>query len=154
MPASRSRRRTAADRGVSSATIQTKALLRRDRFSRGLGVELVEAHPGRAVLAMTVARRHLNCFGMAHGGALFALADTAFGMAANTHGTIAVAIDTNIAFAVAVKEGDRLTARATETTRGRRTAIYRVEIERQDKTVVAAFGGTVYLTGRPIAAKS
>ena len=154
MPASRSRRRTAADRGIKSVTLQTQALLRRDRFSRALGIELVEARPGRVILAMTVARRHLNCFGMAHGGVLFTLADTAFGMAANTHGTIAVAIDTNIAFAVAVKEGDRLTARATETARGRRTAVYRVEIERQDKAVVAAFGGTVYLTGRPIVAKA
>ena len=154
MPASRSRRRTAADRGVKSVTLQTQALLRRDRFSRALGIELVDARPGRVVLAMTVAPRHINCFGAAHGGALFTLADTAFGMAANTHGTIAVGIDTNMAFAVAVKAGDRLTARATETIRGRRTAVYRVEIERQDKTVVAAFGGTVYLTGRPVAPKA
>lgn len=36
--------------------------------------------------------------------------------------------------------------------RGRKTAIHRVEIERQDGKVVAAFGGTVYITGRPVAA--
>lgn len=137
---------------MSPETRLVRSLLRRDRFARGLGVELIEVHPGRAVLAMTVTPRHLNCFGTAHGGALFTLADTAFGMAANAHNTIAVAIDTNIAFAVAVREGDRLTARAVELSRGRKTAIYRVEIERQDGKVVAAFGGTVYITGRPVAA--
>jgi acyl-CoA thioesterase len=123
--------------------------LRRDRFSAALGVELVEAGPGRAVLAMTVARRHLNCYGSAHGGALFALADTAFGMASNTHDVVAVGIDAHMAFAVAVEAGDRLTARAREITRGRRMAVYRVDIERQDGTPVAVFTGTVYITGRP-----
>ncbi|MBM3565977.1 MAG: hotdog fold thioesterase [Alphaproteobacteria bacterium] len=153
MPASRSRRRTAADRGVSSESLLARTLLRRDRFARGLGVEPIESHPGRVVLAMTVTRRHLNCFGSAHGGALFTLADTAFGMAANAHAVAAVAIDTHIAFAIAVREGDRLTARATEMSRGRKTAIYRVEIERQDGKTVAVFGGTVYITGRTVSAE-
>jgi acyl-CoA thioesterase len=124
-------------------------LLRRDRFSAGLGIEFVEAGPGRAVLAMTVAPAHLNCYAKAHGGALFALADTAFGMASNSHDVIAVGIDAHMAFAVAVEAGERLTARAREITRGRRTAVYRVDVERRDGTAVAAFTGTVYITGRP-----
>ena len=126
-----------------------RRLLGRDRHSAELGIELIEAGPGRAVVAMTVARRHLNCYGKAHGGALFTLADTAFGMASNTYDVVAVGIDAHMTFAVAVDAGDRLVARAGEITRGRRTAVYRVDIERQDGTMVAAFTGTVYITGRP-----
>lgn len=149
MSTPRSRRRAAADRGLSSAALSVRRLLRRDRFSAGLGIEVIEAGPGRAVLATTVAPGHLNCYVKAHGGALFTLADTAFGMAANTYDVVAVGIDAHMAFAVAVEEGDRLTARAREITRGRRTAVYGVEIERQDGTPVAAFTDTVYNTGRP-----
>jgi acyl-coenzyme A thioesterase PaaI-like protein len=42
-----------------------------------------------------------------------------------------------------------VTAHATEVSRGRRTAVYRVEITRQDGVAVAAFTGTVYISSRP-----
>jgi acyl-CoA thioesterase len=126
-----------------------RELLEHDRFAGALGIDLVEASPGCTVLAMTVRRKHLNCYDIAHGGAIFTLADTAFGMAANTHDVVAIAIDAHVAFAVAVKEGDRLTARAHEVSRGKKTAVYRVEIQRQDAMTVSVFTGTVYITGRP-----
>jgi acyl-CoA thioesterase len=124
-------------------------LLARDRFAGVLGIDLIEASPGSTVLAMTIQREHLNCYDMAHGGAIFTLADTAFGMAANTHDVVAIAIDAHVAFAVAVKEGDRLTASAHEVSRGMKTAVYRVDVQRQDGTTVSIFTGTVYVTGRP-----
>lgn len=135
--------------GHVQAAQAVQDLLERDRFVDAFGIELVDAGPGRVVLAMTVRREHLNCYNIAHGGAIFTLADTAFGMAANTHDAVAVAIDAHIAFALAVKEGDRLTAHAHEVSRGKKTAVYRVEIQRQDGTTVSAFMGTVYITGRP-----
>lgn len=134
---------------MTDAAKAIRALLARDRFAGALGIELVEASPGFAVLAMTVRREHLNCYDIAHGGAIFTLADTAFGMAANTHDKVAIAIDAHVAFAVAVKEGDRLTARAHEVSCGKKTAVYRVEVQRQDGTAVSIFTGTVYITGRP-----
>ena len=45
--------------------------------------------PGRAEVAMTVDARHLNFNGGCHGGAIFALADSAFGLASNSHGPVA-----------------------------------------------------------------
>ena len=57
-------------------------------------------------LAMTVTPRHLNFNGGCHGGAVFALADTAFGLAANSHGPVAVGIDAHITFQAAVRSGD------------------------------------------------
>jgi len=42
-----------------------------------------------------------------------------------------------------------LTARSTEVSRSKKIAIYRVDITRGDGKVVAAFTGTVYMTGHP-----
>jgi acyl-coenzyme A thioesterase PaaI-like protein len=58
---------------------------RDDAFVKLLGAELVAVGPGFAELAMTVRHDHLNFNGSCHGGAIFALADTAFGFASNSH---------------------------------------------------------------------
>ena len=51
-------------------------------------------------------------------------------------------------FQAGVNEGDVLTARAIETSRSRKIAVYSVEVSRADDTLVAAFTGTVYITGK------
>uniref|UniRef100_UPI0017F92745 PaaI family thioesterase n=1 Tax=Methylibium sp. TaxID=2067992 RepID=UPI0017F92745 len=102
---------------------------------------------------MTVDHRHMNFNGGCHGGALFALADTAFGLASNSHGALAMGIDAHIAFQVGIRAGDTLVARATELTRGHRIGVYRVEVARVDadgrETAVSSFTGTVYIKHRP-----
>jgi putative protein kinase ArgK-like GTPase of G3E family len=45
-------------------------------------------------------------------------------------------------------EGDVLTARSTEVSRTKNLAIYRVDVTRDDGTMVSAFTGTVFLTKR------
>ena len=52
---------------------------------------------------MTVDARHLNFNGGCHGGAIFALADSAFGLASNSHGPVAVGIDAHITFQAPVR---------------------------------------------------
>lgn len=123
---------------------RAKNLHASDAFMRSCNVALVELGAGHATLRMTVGRDHLNFLGSCHGGALFSLADGAFGLASNTHGPIAAAIDAHIAFHVAVREGDVLTARASEVSRSRRVATYRVDVERGDGVRVASFTGTVF----------
>ena len=115
-----------------------------DAFMRTCDVSLVDVAPGHATLRMRVAREHLNFLESCHGGALFSLADGAFGLASNSHGPISAAIDAHIAFHVAVREGDVLTARASEVSRSRRVATYRVDVDRDDGVRVASFTGTVF----------
>jgi LAO/AO transport system ATPase/phenylacetic acid degradation protein PaaD len=128
------------------------AFLRRfsegDPYQQLNGIEMVESGPGTVTLRMKVARRHLNFNGSCHGGAIFTLADSAFGMAANAYGNIAVGIDTHLTFQVAVKEGEVLVARSHEVSRSKRIAVYRVDVT-CGKKIVAAFTGTVFLTERP-----
>jgi acyl-CoA thioesterase len=111
-----------------------------DRASRGLGMELLEAANGRAVVQMRVAQTMINGHGIAHGGFVFTLADTAFACACNTYGPITVAAGADISFLRPVREGDVLVATATERAVIGRSGIYDVTVSRGEE-VVAEFRG-------------
>jgi len=125
-----------------------KGMLERDAFSAWLGIELLDVRPGCAVVRMTVRPEMLNGFGVCHGGATFALADSALAFASNTNGRVTVSIENSITYPAPVAEGDVLTAVADEESAGNRVAFYAVRVTRQDDSVVALFRGTVYRTGR------
>jgi len=119
-----------------------------DPLVASLGIRFVDGGPGTATVAVTVARSHLNFNGSCHGGLIFALADTAFGLASNSHGVIAAGIDAHITYQVAASLGDALTATATEVSRSRKLAVYRVDVKRSDGAMISSFTGTVYITTR------
>ena len=124
-------------------------MLERDAFSAWLGVELLDVRPRSASVRMTVRREMLNGFGVCHGGATFALADSALAFAANAHGQVTVAIENGISYPASVAAGDVLTAVAAEESTANRVAFYTVRVTKQDDSVVALFRGTVYRTRRP-----
>lgn len=119
-----------------------------DPYIRALEAELLEAAPGRVTLRMRLRPQDINFNGTGHGGVIFGLADSAFGLASNSHGPIAAGIDAHIVYARAVREGDILTARARQVTDTPRLATYRVDVTTGDETVIATFTGTVYITKR------
>jgi len=112
-----------------------------DAASQGLGMRLEAAGPGTAVLAMTVARQHVNGHGICHGGLIFTLADSAFACASNSYNQRAVAQHATVTFVAPAKLGDRLTATARELSRNGRTGLYDVAVTNQDGALVAAFRG-------------
>ena len=66
-----------------------------------IGMEVVDAAPGRAVVEMEAASGHHNPIGTVHGGALCSIADTAMGIAHATmleEGEISTTVDLNINF--------------------------------------------------------
>ncbi|MER6694298.1 hydroxyphenylacetyl-CoA thioesterase PaaI [Streptomyces minutiscleroticus] len=111
-----------------------------DEASRGLGIEILEHGEGTAVLRMTVTASMVNGHGIAHGGYLFLLADTAFACACNSHGPVTVAAGADIDFVAPARRGDVLLARARERTRFGRSGIYDVSVVRGDE-VIAEFRG-------------
>ena len=54
-----------------------------DKLLRYLDMDIVVATPEYSKVTMPITDNHKNGMGMAHGGAIFALADVAFGSAAN-----------------------------------------------------------------------
>jgi acyl-CoA thioesterase len=119
-----------------------------DPFARSLGIHCTSAGPGRAEVRLTIGDAHVSFNGSCHGGVVFALADTAFGLASNSHGAVAAGIDAHITYQQATQVGDTLIARAAEVSRTRRLAVYRVDVVRADGQAVSSFTGTVYITTR------
>lgn len=120
-------------------------MLSQDAFSTWLGIEILECEIGRCRVAMTVRKEMLNSMGKAHGGISYALADTAFGFAANTHGKFAVSIETSINHIEALEEGDYLVAESVIENVKNKLGFNIVEVKRGDE-LVALFKGVVYRT--------
>lgn len=109
-----------------------------DIASQQLGMQLLEVRPGYARLSMRVDERMLNGHGIAHGGFVFALADSAFAFACNSYGPTTVAAHCDISYLAAVRHGDELVAEAVERARYSRSGIYDVSVTRVDDGIVVA----------------
>jgi len=123
-----------------TARLCAEAMWANDRASQDLGIEILEVGPGTAVLAMTITETMTNGLGTAHGGFIFALADSAFAFACNSHDERTVAAQCAIAYLHPGKRGHRLIARAREITRSGRSGIYDVNVS-QDGITIAEFRG-------------
>ena len=143
-------RHGAAEQRSSRSLVQR--LVAADAYAKHLGLELVDAGTGSATVRLRVGPQHVNFNGGCHGGAIFSLADTALGLACNSHGTIAALIDGHLSLSAGAELGDWLTARAIEVSRTRKLGVYRIEITRgPQREHVGVLSATVYLTGRPLA---
>jgi acyl-CoA thioesterase len=120
-------------------------MLSLDAYSQWLGVEILECEIGHCKLGMTVRKEMLNSMGKAHGGITYALADTAFGFTANTHGKYAVSIETSINHIEAVNQGDYLIAESVIEKVNNKLGFNVVEVKRGNE-LVALFKGVVYRT--------
>jgi acyl-CoA thioesterase len=116
------------------------AMWKDDSASSGLGMSIVDIGPGKATLTMTVQPHMVNGQRIAHGGFIFALADSAFAFACNSHNEKAVAAQGNITFIRPGNLGDTLVATAREISRSGRSGIYDVRVTVGDD-VIAEFRG-------------
>jgi acyl-CoA thioesterase len=120
-----------------------RRLMRGDRWAATAGATLVEVREGYARVRMRLRPDHLNGVGVVQGGAIFTLADFAFAVASNSHGTVAVALDVSITFARAARTGV-LTAEAREESVSRRVSVCSVRVTDDRGEVVALFRGTAF----------
>ena len=94
----------------------------------------------RAVVRMRVGPEMVNGHAIAHGGLVFALADTAFACACNSYGPVTVAAGADVTFLRPARAGDLLEARAAERSASGRSGIYDVTVTRGGD-VIAEFRG-------------
>lgn len=126
-----------------------RRVLAGDRWAAVAGARLVEVREGYARVTMRLRRDHMNGVGVAQGGAVFTLADYAFAVASNSHGTVAVALDTSITFIRAASRGV-LTAEAREESVSRRVSVCTVRVTDEEGRVVALFRGTAFRKDEPL----
>ena len=108
-----------------------------NRFGVHNGVTLIHVEPDHAVTGLTVGPETLNPYGAIHGGAFFAMADSAAGAAARTDGREYVTQCADVHF---IRNQGSGTVRAESSVihRGRATCLVNVEIKNEEDKLLAA----------------
>ena len=128
--------------------MSSQTMMRRDRASASLGMEVLADEAGYAVVRMPVRDEMLNGFDIIHGGLVFALADTAFAIACNEDENVTVAAGADITFLKSTTSGAVLTATARRRVLSGRTGLYDVSIVDEAGDAVAEFRGRSITTRR------
>ena len=106
-----------------------------------LQMELLACEPGRALMRMQVRAEMLNGHEICHGGLIFALADSTFAFACNSHNKVTVASGCSIEFLKPARAGDVLTCEGVEQLLQGRYGIYDMTVSNQRGETVAMFRG-------------
>jgi acyl-CoA thioesterase len=125
-------------------------MMENDRFSQWLGLVVDAIGEGYCRLHYTVKEDMLNGFGIIHGGAVFAAADSCFAFACNSHGRLSVALDVSITFTKTAKVGAVLSVEAKEIYLGGKTSLYDITTKNEAGEIIAVFKGTAYRTSKNI----
>lgn len=134
------------DQHLADVVIKEK-MLGNDAFSQWLGIEVLEILEDQVVLSMLIRPDMTNGFGIAHGGIVFSLCDSAFAFASNQYGRKAVSIETNISHLRPLYVSEKVFAKATLTSLSKSLGRYQVIATNQENKKVAIFNGTVFYTG-------
>ena len=118
-------------------------------FNHHCGFICVHVEEGFAEVDLPIRPECLNPRQTVHGGLLYALVDTAAGVAANSHGVSCVTLSGNFNYLLP-GTGTKLRAVAREVRRGRTTGVYDVEIFDDAQKLVAKGSYTMYFTGEKI----
>jgi acyl-CoA thioesterase len=141
------------EKGLKTPSIDEKikrAIFRQveqEPFAQKFGLKLVELDAGYSRVEMIVTQDMENMFGIAHGGALFALIDEAFETASNSHGTVAVALSMTVNYIAPPAVGSQLAAEAREFSRTRKTANYDIRVHDDQGQLIASCQALVYRKG-------
>jgi acyl-CoA thioesterase len=130
-----------ADEAQALAEAAAAAMYARDAASQGLGMAITAIAPGYAQLTMTIREDMLNGHGSCHGGFIFALADSAFAFACNSHNLVTVGAGCTIDYLAPGQLHDVLTATAVEQALAGKSGIYDIKVINQDGRVIALFRG-------------
>ncbi|MEJ7777496.1 MAG: hydroxyphenylacetyl-CoA thioesterase PaaI [Sphingomicrobium sp.] len=105
------------------------------------GISIDEARAGYARISIRLRDDMLNGHRIAHGGMVFALADTAFAYVCNGRNERAVAAQASIVFLGSAEAGETLVAEAEEVAAEGRSGVTRVAVRTDDGRTIAEFTG-------------
>lgn len=143
-----------AEAALSGAT---HPILENDYASEWMGIEVLAVSDGHATIRMTLRQEMLNGFGMAHGGMIFAFADSAFALACNPVNptpeeadSITVAAGVDINFLKPAYRGQVITAVADRRSSSGRSGLYDIQIFAADAdTLHGAQADSLPSSGNP-----
>jgi len=123
------------------ASCVANAMLAAEGTGPAWGLKIEEARADYVRISMKIRADMLNSHGIAHGGMIFALADTAFAYVCNGGNHATVAAQASIVFLDKVREGETLIAEATQVAHEGRAGVTRVAVRTGDGRTVAEFTG-------------
>ena len=127
------------------------AAVEREPFARAFRMRLLELAPGYSIVEMPYDPESMdNIYQRAHGGAVYGLIDEAFETSAQTHGTIAVALNVNVTYVSSPENGVQLRAESQEISRTKKTASYSIRVTDHNGQLIATCQALAYRTGKPI----
>lgn len=118
-------------------------MMNKDAFSNWMGINIVSIEKGYCKLTANIHDDMLNGFQIAHGGISYSLSDSAMAFAANSHGNIAVSIETSITHLKSIHKNDVITVETYEVSKGKSIGVYQVKCTNQNNEIVSSFKGTV-----------
>jgi uncharacterized protein (TIGR00369 family) len=119
------------------------------RAWKWLGLKVVDAGEGTAVVEMTTTEDMANHSGFVHGGMISTLADSAMGRSLRTlkPGVVrAMSFDLKLTFIAAAEIGETLSATGSVIHAGRRTVVAGCRVEGRDGRLVATGSATFAVT--------
>lgn len=122
-----------------------KKNIEQEPYIKLFGIKVIELKQGYSLVEMKTLKKYENIFSITHGGAVFSLMDVAFGSAANSYGTVAVALDININYIRPAVTGDILRAEAKEVSRGNTISTYNIIVKNSSNKVIASSQAVAFL---------
>jgi phenylacetic acid degradation protein PaaD len=124
-----------------------------DHLRQDFGMKLLEAREGYAKVAVAVQERFLNAHGIGHGALIFAVADTAFGLAVNAI-TDAVGVQWSLNVFRPAKAGQEIAGEARAIHSGRQSLVCELTVTADDGRVLARGLATALPRSREPGAKT
>ena len=125
------------------------AMLANEGTGKAWGIQIEEAREGYSRIRMKLTADMLNGHGKAHGGMVYALADTAFAYACNSRNVRTVGAQATMVFLDGAEEGEVLVAEAQEQALVVRSGVYNVSVRTDAGRPIAEFQGFSRSVGGP-----
>ncbi len=133
--------------------ILVKEKYNEDTFSHHLGIVLDELTDDDIMMHMDLRPDMLNLYNRPHGGVIYALADAAFSVIANSRNNISVALDCTITYHNGPDVGQTLYVHGRTLSVSKRVGSYLFDVycmEDGERKKIATMKGTAFRTGRAI----
>jgi uncharacterized protein (TIGR00369 family) len=114
-------------------------------FVQYLHIKVSAIEPEQVRLDIDIAHEHTNVYGIAHGGVLMTIADTAMGAACLSHNKRVVTLDCSTSFIKAIPEGQHVYAIGHVVHDGSRTMVCESDIFDEKGTLYAKAHGTFFV---------
>lgn len=123
-------------------------MLDNDAFSKWMDVTVIDISQVSVILSIKINDEMTNGFGIAHGGILYSLCDSALAFASNAWGRQAVSIETSISHLKPLKPGDVVTVTSVTKSISGKLGHFEVLAHNQNNQLVGIFNGTVFYSGK------